>query len=44
LTSDSANASICYCSVFDDCWTRTDEDRRPLPVKQCSMASVPYRQ
>jgi hypothetical protein len=44
LTSQAANTSICYCSVFDDCWTRTDEDRRPLPVKQCPMAPVPYRQ
>ena len=44
LASNAANTSICYCSVFDDCWTRTDEDRRPLPVKQCPIAPVPYRQ
>ena len=44
LLSPAANLSICYCSVFDDCWTRTDEDRRPTPVKQCTPAAIPYRQ
>lgn len=42
--SDAVNVAICYCSVFDECWTRTDEDRRPAPVKQCPVAAVPYRQ
>lgn len=36
--------SVCYCSVFDDCWTRSDADRRPVPVRQCPVAAVPYRQ
>jgi hypothetical protein len=36
--------SICYCSVFEDCWTRSQLDRRPVPVNQCSPASVAYRQ
>jgi hypothetical protein len=44
LTSNTANLAVCYCSVFEDCWTRTDEDRRPLAVKQCPIAVVPYRQ
>lgn len=44
LLSPRVNLSICYCSVFDDCWTRSDEDRRPVAVKQCPVASVPYRQ
>lgn len=44
LVSPAANLSICYCSVFDDCWTRSDEDRRPTPVKECPVAAVPYRQ
>lgn len=44
LASDAVNVSICYCSVFEECWVRTDEDRRPTPVKQCPVASVPYLQ
>lgn len=44
FASDLVNISICYCSVFDDCWIRTDEDRRPIAVKQCPIAKVPYRQ
>jgi hypothetical protein len=44
LESPIVNASLCYCSVFDECWTRSDEDRRPVAVKQCPIASVPYRQ
>jgi hypothetical protein len=44
IGSEAVNVAICYCSVFDDCWTRTDEDRRPTPVKQCPIAAVAYRQ
>jgi len=44
LPSDAINLSICYCSVFDECWIRTDQDRGPTPVKQCPIAAVPYRQ
>lgn len=44
VESPAVNLTVCYCSVFDECWTRTDEDRRPVPVKQCPIASVPYRQ
>lgn len=44
VESDSVNVAICYCSVFDDCWTRSDEDRRPAPVKQCPVAAMPYMQ
>jgi len=43
FASDLVNTSICYCSVFDDCWVRTDQDRKPVKVKQCPVASVPYR-
>jgi hypothetical protein len=38
------DVSVCFCSVFDDCWIRTDSGRQPVPVKQCPMAAVPYRQ
>jgi len=44
FASNLVNMSVCYCSVFDDCWIRTDENRRPVPVKQCAAAAVPYRQ
>lgn len=44
LESDEINLSVCFCSVFDECWVRTDEDRRPTPVKQCPVESVPYKQ
>lgn len=44
FASDLVNVSICYCSVFDECWIRNDEDKRPMPVKQCPFVKVPYRQ
>lgn len=44
FASNSIRTSICYCSVFDDCWTRTDDDRRPTAVNECPIASVPYTQ
>jgi hypothetical protein len=44
FASDAVNMSVCYCSVFDDCWTRSDGGSRPVAVKQCPMPSVPYRQ
>jgi hypothetical protein len=44
FAANTVRTSICYCSVFNDCWTRTDDDRRPTSVKQCPIASVPYRQ
>jgi hypothetical protein len=44
FASNSIRTSVCYCSVFDDCWTRTDDDRRPTAVKECPIASTPYAQ
>jgi hypothetical protein len=44
FASGRITASICYCSVFEDCWTRTNLDRRPRPAKQCPVPAVPYRQ
>lgn len=44
IASDAVNISVCYCSVFNDCWVRTDSGRRPSPIKECPIASVPYRQ
>ena len=38
---------LCYCSVFDECWTRSSRDFanavRPQPVDSCPMPQVPYR-
>jgi hypothetical protein len=33
---------ICYCSVFDECWSRGDGDRRPQPAAQCPAAQTLY--
>jgi hypothetical protein len=44
FASNRINTEICYCSVFDDCWVRTDDDQRPVPVKQCAVPAVAYRQ
>jgi hypothetical protein len=44
LMGSQVNISICYCSVFDECWVRTDDDRRPMPVKSCPIPRVAYRQ
>lgn len=44
FASDVVNMTVCYCSVFNECWLRTDIGDRPVPVKQCPVASVPYRQ
>jgi hypothetical protein len=40
----SIKGSICYCSVFDECWTRGFGDRKPQPVASCPVAAVAYRQ
>jgi len=28
----------CYCSVLDECWQTSFEDKRPQPVKQCQVS------
>lgn len=35
VQSGDAGMSICYCSVFEDCWNLDAYARRPVPVKQC---------
>lgn len=34
--------STCYCSVFDECWTDTDDGGGPRPVAQCPADWVQY--
>jgi hypothetical protein len=34
---------VCYCSVFDECYVRSSEDRKPQPVKQCTAPKVAFR-
>ena len=29
----------CYCSVLDECWITSFNDKRPQPVKQCQVSS-----
>ena len=42
--TNALNTAICYCSVFHECWIRTDEDRQPVPIRQCTPAHVSYEQ
>ena len=37
---------MCYCSVFDECWSHVVGDQsnlNPVPVKQCPAEDPPYR-
>ena len=38
------NTRVCYCSVFDECWTRggPDGDARAKPVDRCEMPKTRY--
>jgi len=35
---------ICYCSVFDECWTSDLESTQATPVKSCRVLDNSYRQ
>lgn len=35
--------SACYCSVFDECYVRADDDNKPQPVDQCTAPAVSFR-
>ena len=33
---DGVDLEICYCSVFDDCWSaRASDTNKPKPIKSC---------
>ena len=39
---DGLDVKVCYCSVFDDCWTISYVDRkRPQPLKNCGVKATP---
>ncbi|MBQ5945938.1 hypothetical protein [Massilia sp. ST3] len=35
--------SACYCSVFDECHIRKDDDYKPQPLEQCTAPAKPSR-
>lgn len=35
--------SACYCSVFDECYVRSDDDKKPEPVEQCVAPAVRFQ-
>lgn len=35
--------SACYCSVFDECYLRGKDARKPEPVDQCTPPAVPFQ-
>lgn len=35
--------SACYCSVFDECYVRADDDQKPEPVEQCVAPKVSFQ-
>ncbi len=44
VAGERINSRVCYCSVFDECWTRggPNGDARAKPVKRCEMPKTPY--
>lgn len=41
---DQIKYSACYCSVFDECYVRSDDDdHKPVPVKQCIAPAKPFQ-
>ena len=34
--------SVCYCSVFDECYKRTWASSKPEPVEQCTRPKVAF--
>lgn len=35
--------SACYCSVFDECYLRDRDAKKPQAVEQCTPPAVPFR-
>ena len=38
---DGLDLSVCYCSIFDDCWTvQYDNRKQPQPVTDCAIGET----
>lgn len=35
--------SACYCSVFDECYVRKNDNSKPHPVEQCTAPAAPFQ-
>ncbi len=35
---------VCYCSIFEDCWTVEGQQAQPVPVKACPTNWTVWRQ
>jgi hypothetical protein len=40
---DDIAVNYCYCSVFDECYVRHAQDRRPKSVERCEAPAVTFR-
>lgn len=42
---DGVDVEVCYCSVFDDCWTVKYLDKKlPVPTESCGIKDAPIDQ
>lgn len=43
--SSNLSVNVCYCSIFDQCWTNdiVRLSLKPQPVSRCPAPPVPYR-
>ena len=46
MLSRDLQLHVCYCSIFDECWTSdlTTLSLKPTPVPACVQPSVPFDQ
>jgi hypothetical protein len=46
MLSRDLHLNVCYCSIFDECWTDdlTTLSLKPEPVQMCIPAKVPFDQ
>lgn len=40
---DQISYSACYCSVFDECYLRGEDDVKPQPVEQCVAPKTSFQ-
>lgn len=39
---EAVTAEVCYCSLFDECWTARAGRTRPEPVRECPEGDAPF--